>query len=153
WRKLETTVDGGKQRAVTVTNENGTTNRYVYQLSNGNLTSVGDSYTLLETDNLWAGSGFDAVPTKYQWAAGQLASIPSRILQGAAAAGRNRVDLTYDANGQLASIIGGYPGVSITSTAVTLPVRQIVPQQISFADGSSWTFGGYNESGYFTSYT
>ncbi len=156
WRKLETTVDGGK-RQVTITDENGVDRRMVYQLSSGGLTTTGDSYTLLEKDNLWADAGsFEAVPTKYDWAAGQLASIPNRFLPNASTSGRNRVDLNYDANGQVSSLSGGYPGVNITpatNVPAQFPIRQIVPQQLSFADGSSWNFGGYNEAGFFTSYT
>ncbi len=156
WRRLETAIDSGK-RLVTVTDENGTARRYVYQLSAGGLTTAGDSYTLLESDNLWAAAGsFEAVPTKYEWAAGQLASIPNRFLQGASTSGRSRIDLNTDANGQITSLSGGYPGVNITSVAGTpgqFPIRQIVPQQLSFADGSSWSFGGYNEAGFFSSYT
>ncbi len=155
WRKLETSIDGGK-RSVTVTDENGTPKHYVYQLSSGSLTAASDSYTLLQTDNPWATAGsFDAVPTKYEWAAGQLASIPSRFLQGSSTTGRTRVDLNTDANGQLSGLSGGYPGLNITSTAGTgqFPLRQIVPQQLSFADGSSWSFGGYNKDAFFTTYT
>ncbi|MBI1280893.1 MAG: hypothetical protein GC179_22405 [Anaerolineaceae bacterium] len=155
WRKLETSIDGGK-RSTSVTDENGTIRRYVYQLSSGSLTSAGDSYTLIESDNLWAAAGsFEAVPTKYNWAEGQLTSVLSRFPQGATNTGRNRVDFNADANGQIAGLSGGYPGLNITtapSTPAQFPIRQIVPQQLSFADGSSWNFGGYNDAGFFTSY-
>jgi len=155
WRKLETTIDGGK-RQTTVTDENGTVRRFVYQLSSGSLTAAGDSYTLLESDNLWATAGsFEAVPVKYDWTAGQLVSVLSRFPQGAANTGRNRVDLSVDANGQIAGLSGGYPGLNITTAPTTpgqFPIRQIVPQQLNFADGSAWNFGGYNDAGFFTSY-
>ncbi len=155
WRKLETTIDGGK-RNTTVTDENGTTRRYVYQLSSGSLTTAGDSYTLIESDNLWATAGsFEAVPTKYQWAVGQLSSVLSRFPQGATNTGRNRVDLNNDANGQISGLSGGYPGLNITAAPNApgqFPIQQIVPQQLSFADGLTWNFGGYNEAGFFTSY-
>ncbi len=155
WRKLDTVLAGDK-RQVTVTDENGTSNRFVYQLAAGSLTSAGESYTLLESSHLWAAAGsFEAVPTKYEWAAGQLAAIPVRFLPGAASVGRNRVGLNTDANGQLTGISGGYPGLDITTVngVTQFPVRQIVPDQLRFADGSGWRFGGYNAAGFFTSYT
>jgi RHS repeat-associated protein len=156
WRRLETVIDGGK-RQVTITDENRVSSRRVYSLASGTLTSAGDSYTLLESDHLWASAGsFEAVPTKYEWAEGQLQAIPNRFLQGAATSGRSRVEFGYDANGQIASLSGGYPGLNITATAssaVQFPVRQIVPQQLNSADGASWSFGGYNEAGFFSNYS
>ncbi len=155
WRKLETTIDAGK-RNTTVTDENGTARRYVYQLSSGSLTAAGDSYTLVESDNLWATAGsFEAVPTKYEWAVGQLVSVLSRFPQGATNTGRNRVDFNSDANGQIAGLSGGYPGLNSVAAPATpgqFPIQQIVPQQLNFADGSTWNFGGYNDAGFFTSY-
>lgn len=155
WRRLETVISGST-RAVIVTDENGAAHRYTYTLSVGSLTAADDSYTLAQQENTWAAAGsFDAVPTKYEWAAGQLAAVPTRFLPGATNIGRGRVDLDTDANGQLTGISGGYPGLNITTAPTTgqFPIRQIVPQQISFADGSGWTFGGYNEAGFFTTYT
>ncbi|MCA0456862.1 MAG: DUF6531 domain-containing protein [Chloroflexi bacterium] len=156
WRRLET-VTGSGTRAVTVTDEYGAAHRYTYTRSSGSLTGAGDSYTLAQTENLWAAAGsFEAVPTKYEWAAGQLAAVPTRFLPGATNIGRSRVDLDTNANGQISGLSGGYPGVSITPSSDAVgqfPVRQIVPSQITFANGSGWTFGGYNADGFFTTYT
>lgn len=148
WRGLQVEQRSDRLTA-TVSDEYGRTEIYAYQLESGRLDEAGGSYTLsAKTGSLADAGGFDAVPVSYEWEDGLLRGLPLRALPGTTARGRNSVEFDYAPDGWISGLRGGYPGYRSTLISDTS-----LPQEISFADGTSLRFGDYSPEGLFGQFT
>lgn len=144
WRSFAV-EDTGTERRVTVTNQLGGTETWVYALDAGSLTEPGASYTLLSrSGGETAQAEFNGTPIRFEWADGLLRSELARTTNGG---GRNTILYSYTPTGRLTGVDRGYPKVEILALFdEQLPLPRYTPGAASFADGTALTYT-YDEQG------
>jgi YD repeat-containing protein len=135
------------ERRAVVTDFYGAARTYTYRLAAGDLFAARDAYTLIAVSSpLAIAEPFESVPTRYTWDDGLLIAQSFRALPQLSSRGRNAIDYSYDAAGNLIGVRGGLAGFTAAVGDPASGQPRFLPSSITFADGTSLAYQ-YDDAG------